>query len=95
MNNSYRIEFRGLRADAIAAVKGASAVPPGSPQAQIEADKTALLAKIAALPEKFTGISVYAQGDAFPTQLISSHNVVGYVIEPSPETKAVAKPSTH
>jgi hypothetical protein len=86
--SSYRIQAKGTRADVIAAVKAATTDTPDASQVQIDAERTAILAEIAALPAKYTGLSVLAIGDDFPGQFASNRNIYGYVID-SPDFQKV------
>ena len=72
--SSYRIQTAGLRDDVVATVKESKSVPLDAPQTQIEAEKSAILAEIAAIPPKLTSIKVFAFGDQFPSST-SSRNI--------------------
>lgn len=85
MNYSYRIEQRGLRADVIAAVKAAVTSNPEADQSVLDGEKSAILAAIAAIPAKFTGISVLSIGDCEPTGSTNARRVAGYT--PSLDSK--------
>ena len=89
--SSYRIQTAGLRDDVVATVKESKSVP----QTQIEAEKSAILAEIAAIPPKLTSIKVFAFGDQFPSSTSSRREISGFIdSKPLIEAEKPVKPLT-
>lgn len=97
---SYRIEHRGPRAQVITAVKAATSLPKEGDQTIVQGEIAAVLAAIAALPAKYTGIRVLSFGDIYPDYSQNQRHVSGFVLpldsvplpEPTAPPVAVAKP---
>ena len=93
--SSYRIQTAGLRDDVVATVKESKSVPLDAPQTQIEAEKSAILAEIAAMPPKLTSIKVFAFGDQFPSSTSSRREISGFIdSKPLIEAEKPVKPLT-
>lgn len=78
--SSYRIQTSGPRERVISDVLVAKTDTDTANQTQITAERAAILAEIKALPEKYTGIRVFAFGDEFPDHSASRREISGYVL---------------
>src|SRR5690348_8310680 len=81
MNNSFRISYNGPRTGAAAEVVKCMAFPETSDQTQAEAAKSAVLATVKALPDKFNAVNILAYGEWGPTGGEARFHVSGSVAE--------------
>lgn len=78
--SSYRIHTSGPRQKVIAEVLATKADVDHELQSQIMAERIAIVAEIKALPEKYTGIRVFAFGDQFVDHSSCRREISGFEI---------------